>query len=353
MADYFETGILTDNEPAWHGAGIVKPEAVLTKAQVFEELPLLASHVIKVPLYAAHVDEAGSAHVVDTNGHFGLVREADSKLLGVAQTGYTIVQNDELFDFAESIIGQSAELSTALDDASLWGLDPEAPLPHVMTEASGPAVWKTAGTLRDGRQVWGMLRLPGDITIKGISEELYVPFMSVSNTFDRSGGVRAAVHWTRVVCANTLGAAFAEAPRSWSIRHTKSVKGRLAEARTALGIAYTYGEHLAELSAELLDLQVTDHHFTRFSRELLPMTPEALDSPKVRENIMGLRDGLYHVWDTAENLANVKNTAYGAYQAVVEWEQHDRFPDRNPDQRLKALFEGYEYAPRALELLTA
>lgn len=343
MPDYFESGVLTDNEPAWHGAGIVVEDEVLTRERVFELLPLLASPVIKVPLYAAHLDETGNAHVVDTNGHHALVREADHKMLSVVQGRYTICQNDELFDFAEAIVAESAELGNAAEE--MW-------LPESARDA-GPAVWKTAGTLKDGKVVWGMLRLPGDIEIAGVPGERVVPYLSVRNTFDRSAGVSAAVHWTRIVCANTLGAAFNEAPRSFSIRHTESLKGRLLEARKALGMTYTYGHALADLGAELMRVDVSPRQFKRYLRDLIPLTVEAVESKKVRDNLMGLRDGLFHVYDTSANLQNIKGTAWGAYQATVEWEQHHRYPERTPDQRLKAMFDGSEYAPRALELLTA
>lgn len=342
MPDYFESGILTDNEPAWHGAGIVVEDEVLTKQRVFEELPLLASPVVKVPLYAAHVDSTGAAHVVNTNGHHALVREADSKMLSVVQGRYTICQNDELFDFAEAIVAESAQLGDADD---VW-------MPESAREG-GPAIWKTAGTLKDGKVTWGMLRLPGDIAIAGIPGERLVPFLSVRNTFDRSGGVAAAVHWTRIVCANTLGMAFGEAPRSFSIRHTESLKGRLMQARQALGMTYTYGKALEDLGAEMLRVDVTPRQFRRYLRDLMPLTLEAVESKKVRENIMGLREGLFHVYDQAPNLQEIKGTAWGAYQATIEFEQHVRYPERTPDQRLKAMFDGSEYGPRALELLTA
>lgn len=323
MPAHFESGVLTDNQPAWHGAGVVVPDEALTKERVFELVPLLASDVIRVPLYGA-MEHDGEMIVVDADQYSANVRVLDKAVLGVMGNRYTVCQNEELFDFAESIVD------------------------------TGGALWKTAGTLKDGKITWGLLQLPGDISIAGVSEERLVPYLMVTNSFDGTSGVQAVVCWTRVVCSNTLAMALREAPRRFSIRHTESLKGRLLEAKQALGVVYAQGKVWEELGATLIKEKLSQRQMSALIAKLLPMTPESVDSKRIRDNIEERRLGMLDTYMLAPNLEAIRGTKWGALNAVVEFEQHHLYQDRDPQRKLQAVtLDSPKYSGRALELLTA
>jgi phage/plasmid-like protein (TIGR03299 family) len=323
MPGYFENGVFTDNLPAWHRAGIVVDDEALTKERVFELVPELASEVVQVPLYGM-LEHQGEMFVIEAGSHFANVRTLDHKNLGVVGDRYVLVQNDPLFSLAEDIVDQ------------------------------GGAIWKTAGTIKGGSLVWGLLQLPDEIEIGGVSSERMTPYLMVTNSFDGSTGVQIVICWTRVVCWNTWQIAMNEAPRRFSLRHTESVNGRLLEAKEALGIAYKQGEVLQKVGDELIRMPYSQKELDRFLRELVPMPPEALDKTAVRDRVRETREAISTLYAASPNLqGDAAGTRWAALQAVIEFEQHYLYASRKADAQLKATtLDNPRYAGKALALLT-
>lgn len=312
MPAYFESGVFTDNEPAWHGAGVVIPDEYLTKERVFELVPMLASPVVKGTIWATwetgnDADPVGVADASGENGEdrfFACIRQADGRMLGAGLgKGYEIVQNDELFTFAEQIVEEGG-------------------------------VWKTAGTLKDGSVVWGMLQIPEAAKIAG---EDYQRNLFVTNSFDGSTGIRVGTNATRIVCANTLAIAERESKRTHSVRHTKNARVMLAEAKAALKLAYDHAEHVAALAEQLAAVKVNAKARRDLVARLVPYTPESEASDVVRRNIDDRRSDMLHVVDCSPNLDALRGTAWGAVHGINEWEQHYAYRGRTAEQKLRAV----------------
>jgi len=325
MPDYFESGVFADNEPAWHGAGVVVEDTVLTKERVFELVPELGSEVVKAPIFAAYDTEQPEGVVaLETSQWFANVRALDRKVLGVVGGRYRICQNRELFQFAEDIVD------------------------------TGGALWKTAGTIKGGGVVWGLLELPDSIHVGGADEEIVVPFLMVTNSFDYTCAVTAVVCWTRVVCWNTWTMALRQAPRKFAMRHTESLEGRLRDAREALTVTYKQGDLLQELGDQLIAESFTDQAFEKFLAELMPYPKNIDDRPKLKANIDERREELLLTRNVAPNLQNVKGTKWGALNAVLEYEQHVAHPEWTPERRLQQIaLDESSLGPKALKLLQA
>ena len=310
MAPYFENGIFTDNQPAWHGAGIVSKKQYLTKQEIFEAVPEIASPVVKCPVYASYIDLDGNPGVsegINAEGEqvmFANVRQMDGRMLGAGLgKGYTLVQNDELFDLAEAIVEQGG-------------------------------VWKTAGTLRDGQVVWGMLEIPEAAKVAG---EDYQRNLFVTNSFDGSMGLRIATCATRIVCANTLAIASREAKRQINVKHTSGARALLYEAKSALQLAYRSHEHLAAIAEQLAAVKVTPAGLGKFLDRLVPYTPESQVSDVSKRNIDDRRSDVLNVIRTSPNLDHLRGTAWGVVHGVTEWEQHYAYTRRTAEQKLRAV----------------
>lgn len=313
----FESGVFTDNEPAWHGLGTVVPEEHLTMDEVFAHLPLLASPVVQSnSLFGSWFDTDGEMHIADMAAWTMNVRQVDGKPLGVVRSTYELIQNSELFQFGEDIV-----------------------------EAGGR--WKTAGTLKDGALAWGLLEIPSD----AIAGEQYVKHLLVVNSFDGSMGMRACTTMTRVVCWNTLSWAIEGTPRSYTIRHTKNARERLFEAKAALGLAYDYEKHLAAISERLASRRVTAGGATRFWRRLVPYTPEAEVSDVTRKNIDVKRMNLATLYRKSPNLEHLRGTYLGLVHAAAEWEQHYGYNRTDEQTFHRFMVDGHQpLAKHALEL---
>lgn len=289
MAHLFETGVFTDNQPAWHGLGIVVPDEHLTLERAFELLPEVASPVVQSnSLFGSYTADDGTLAIADTAGWTMNVRTYDNRCVGVVSATWELIQNSEMFELGEAIV-----------------------------ERGG--LWKTMGSLKEGRLAWGLLEIPLDVPVAG---EKYVRHLLLVNAFDGSMGLRACTTDTRVVCWNTLSWAIEGTKRTYSIRHTANARERMFEAKEALGLAYDRSEHLRVISERLAQETVTQARAKKWLAQLVPYTPEAEASDTIKRNLDAKRENLLFLWQNSPNLDTIRPTALGWVHAVAEWEQH-------------------------------
>jgi phage/plasmid-like protein (TIGR03299 family) len=283
VPDYFEAGIFTENKPAWHGAGVVLPDDVVTIDRVFELVPELGSDVVQ-----REVMVSGSGAVIPNV--LANVREYDSRVLGLVSERYRVLQNREAFQFGADILD------------------------------TGAASIKTAGTLHGGSQAWFLLKIDKDVYIGGMEDEKIETYLLISNSHDGKSSVKAAVVTVRVVCANTLAVALKTAPRMYSFAHVAGVDGRIQQARDVLGVAFRYADSLADLGGSLIDQTITEREFDEILTQVFPVKPDASD--KSISHSMNKRSSVKNIYKYAPNLTNIKGTKWGALQAVAEWDTH-------------------------------
>ena len=210
MSHEIET-MFSVREKPWHY------EMTKDKTRIIQEAPTSAE-----ALAAACLDwEVNSMLVHDYRGNVipgykANTRDSDGSVLGIVSTRYAIVQNKDAFDFTDSLIGENMR-------------------------------YETAGSLRGGRQVWLLGKMP-ERYICGDKTEPYIAF---TNTHDGSGAVRICMTPIRVVCNNTLNAALSTAKRSWSARHVGNIEQKLEEARETLQLAEEYMDALKAKGEEL------------------------------------------------------------------------------------------------------
>jgi phage/plasmid-like protein (TIGR03299 family) len=129
----------------------------------------------------------------------------------------------------------------------------------------------------------------------------------------------------RVVCQNTLNLALREAGvEGLTISHHPRLESRIAEARAKLGIiAARFDKFDDELHAMLAkELTVTEAggYFRGLTGADLPHGTDR--QKKTREKVFGQ---MLDNFDNDRNtLPGVKHTAWGAYNAVSEWADHQR-----------------------------
>jgi phage/plasmid-like protein (TIGR03299 family) len=323
MPAYFENGVFTGNKPAWHGLGVVVPDETLTAADVCRHVPELAMRVTKEPLY---VDFDGRRLPVPRK--IAVVRE-DGRVLGAGLTEtYRPIQNEEAFAFLDEIV------------------------------ASGEAKYETAGTLREGAVAWMLARLPRDILVGGIESERVEQRLLCVNSFDGSLSLTAKLVRTRVVCANTLDVALGESGREIRIRHTKGLDGRIEEARRVLQIAFRSSEAFERTANWLLSRRMSDAEFERFLDRLIPLPVDAdPDKDRAARNRQEAREAILAFFRHGENLANVRNTRWAAYNAVAEWFDH-AVPSRRTrvsaeENRMRRVLFDFALKDRALKQLLA
>src|SRR6478672_773344 len=206
---------VTARQDAWHRLGVTTRDC-LTAEQVMATARLGGWNVHTVGLTATEITTDGVT-TLPVPDHFATVRthpvSGQPDVLGVVGSGYTVVQNEEHCEL----------LNLLVDEAG--------------------AHFETAGSLRGGRETFVTMKLPQSITLAGSNGpddiELYLAAMS---SHDGTAAWRVIVTPVRIVCANTQRLALRQAKASFAIRHTRTAKAKIAQARQALGIVWRYAE---------------------------------------------------------------------------------------------------------------
>lgn len=211
---------------------------------------------------------------------------------------------------------------------------------------SGDIEIETAGSLRNCRTVWVLVKLDEQVIV-GDGHYQYLLFY---NTHDGQG---CQVLYTnvRVVCANTLDWAINGQSNRFTLRHTGDIKAKLAEARVALKQALDYQDEFAAEIEVLATKSITDDEFDRivnfsfpFPEEIVVTTDDefeniarravAADSigTRKRNSLAATRGKLKSIWAHDERIGDFKNTGWGAVQTFSTydlWERKIRGGERN------------------------
>jgi len=274
------------NAPAWHKLGIVV-DGQPTSADAIR----LAKLDWEVMLETVHdrVGQAidGNRLVVRTDLPAGDAR----RHLGIVGGRYTPIQNIEAFGFADALMGE------------------------------GGARFESAGSLHNGRIVWLLAQMP---TAIGIKDDTIRKYLLLKNTHDGTGALQAMLTPVRVVCWNTLNAAVRGAKNIVNIRHTASAMGKVAEARRILGAADEYFGRLADKLDKMAERVVNADEVWEFVHTLVPKPKDANKSDTRGENVRREIVNLFAGGQQGGQQQAARQTAYGLYNAAVEYADHAR-----------------------------
>jgi len=278
----------------WHGIGTVVEDAPTSDEAI--KIAKLDWKIEQFPVYA-------NGNVIPE--HFANVRMDTNEALGIVKSRYRILQNDEAFSFVDGIVGNN-EVECR---------------------------YETAGSLFNGRKIFLLVKLP-NIDLLGDDIENYLFF---TNSHDGTSALTAGISNVRVVCNNTLQMALRGAKRTWSCRHTINIEDRKKEAQESLGLAVKYLDTMQE-TAEQMAWKKVDAE--QFFRNLFDKNPTNLSDKNKKKTV----ESIYNIYNSKDDLANFKGTAWGVYNAVADFVSNSE-PLRNTstfkENKLNGFFNGY------------
>ena len=304
MAANVETMFYVREKP-WHGLG-TKVEEALTSEEALKVAGLDWTIEGK-PIY----DGLGR----EIAGYKANTRSSDNAVLGIVGNQYKVVQNSEAFAFTDSLIGEGIR-------------------------------YETAGSLRGGRQIWLLGKMPETY----IAGDKFEPYICFTNTHDGSGAVRVCMTPIRVVCNNTLNMALSSAKRQWSASHRTNVATRLEEARETLQLADGYMKALAERADRMASVKMTEGEIDKAIDTLIALPEDATDRQKktaehVKEEIV--------VCMLRPDLLQFANTQWGFVNAISDYVGHAE-PARHTktfeENRWANIIGGHQFFDRAVAL---
>lgn len=317
--------LFTVREAAWHGLGEVLPEHPTrseAKAIAHPWEPITEPLYRQVPSFDVHGYPTSRFEEVET--HRANVRSDDGHMLGITSDTYEVVSNEEMYDIAEAIEGES----------------------------KGSVKFETGGSLKGGSKVWLLIRLAEPIMIGDDPLTATIPYYALQNSHDGSGAFRGQATMTRIVCDNTAQMSDLDATQrgtQFAFSHTKNVKGRIEEAQIALAGWRESITNYQLMSEALLGMEVSQPAAMEFIERFIPAPLPGTASDRVQDNVrkaqMSLHEILY-----SETCEAISGTAYGLVQASVEYLNHSRKAHTQESRFKRAYLDKSAILPHAVEL---
>lgn len=295
-------------EMPWHGLG-----QVLVDNPTREEAQKIATpwEPIETKVYKKEpmvINGELSERFVEIEGSKGIERSDNGYTLGVVNDTFGLITNQEMWD---------------------------------VVEATGEPI-ETGGSLEGGKKVWALVRFAEPLMVKGDPNGGTVAFLAFQNGHTGASAFRAQAINTRIVCANTSAAADVESKRNgyeFKFRHTASVGSRIEEAKAAVEMwreGVTVWQNVME---HLVTVKVTQEQRELFVERFQPMPAAHLITDRVRGNVEQARGELRSIL-AGPTSEGIDLTAYGLFQAGIEWSQHYRGTKGADDtQRMESYFK--------------
>lgn len=230
-----------------------------------------------------------------------IVNDETDHPLGIMSDNYQMLQYAEAFDFMDAIS------------------------PHYVA----------GGSLKGGRQGFLVVKAPTDAGagLKKIDPHDF--FIVVRTSHDGTRAVEALVMSLRFKCMNqmTLKTFGKDAKYRWSVKHTKSMPLKLAEAQKAIMQLDAYSIAYAQLVDRMSHMKVTEDRALETLRFVLP------NRPKRDEQIQRIT----HAWQYDTDHVGFGGTGWGLVNAVSEYFDWGR-TGGTPESRFLGAIEGQSHA---------
>jgi phage/plasmid-like protein (TIGR03299 family) len=251
-------------------------------------------------LYAPELN----TNMVLVEDNFFVVRDTDNKVLSHAGTGYNPFQNRDVMSFFKKF-----------------------------TEA-GDMFMETAGSLKEGQEIWGLAKLKDGFQLAGGDE--VKGYLLLNNSHKVGKAMTVMFTPIRVVCNNTLTLALNDSgANKFRILHLQMFDQEIMQAaEEALGLSNTrmaqfkeQSEFLASKRAKTLD--VDNFIAEMFQKDTLLERGKAVNQnelPPLRDEFKRTALAVAEAYEVSpgSTLASAKGTWWGALNAVTYVVDHPR-----------------------------
>ena len=273
----------------WHGLGTELPE-LATSVQALQ-----AAHLdwnVELRPCLTSVQNEGNDEIIEIADKKVVVRTDSNLVLGVVGSQYTPLQNVDAFDFFDAVVGEKL------------------------------AIYETAGALFQGRRVWMLAKIPGEMLIQSVKEDAVEKYLLFMTAHDGTMSVRMLFSPVRVVCNNTLTIALSRGSSDGiAIRHTTNIQAKIDIARQALGFAVQQYAQLETTFNEMAMKRLEKDVYQEYLKTLIPDNEEAENHTRT-QNMREEIEEKYH--NEKNTLEGMQETVWAAYNSVVEYVDHGR-----------------------------
>lgn len=229
---------------------------------------------------------------------FAVKPENQKTIFGVVKGKYKIVQNEEAFDIINNI--------------------------------SNHASFHSAGTFRNGAQVWMNMKLRESFKIL---DDKFNVFLTFTNSHDGKGAVRVGFMPMREVCSNGLNLILPNSTREYSFRHFGDVQKKLSIAKEILNLNEKYINNLHNEAEILQQIKLNENKIDKLIADLIPISDsetELIINRKIEERDK-IKACIY-----ADDLQKFGLTAWTYINAVSDYMSH-----KEPIRKTETFYQGH------------
>lgn len=236
---------------------------------------------------------------IEVKDQYAIVRGDTSSVLGIVGKNYKIFENYEAFKFFDDVVGEKL------------------------------AVYETAGSLKGGKIVWILAKLPNEIRI-GKTDDVSDPYVMLATSHDGTRSLMMMPTLVRVVCNNT----FTIATRDFSVdtgirvRHTGNMSNKVDLAKERLAIVNKSIETFSEKAQFISSKMISVKQLESYVEDLFPDNKNASKNTRT-ENI---RQSIYNNFENSE-ISSTNGTWWKAFNAVTQFVDHQRSTKGSDDSQ--------------------
>jgi len=296
-------------ETPWHGLGVevdsnLTPLKMLEAAELDWTVSKRPSYTIDSPSWS---DDVGLIQAEDT---YHIVRDSDNTILSHCGKSYIPIQNEDVFKFFKRF-----------------------------TEA-GHMTMETAGSLRDGKEIWGLAKISSDFELAG--GDKIGGYLLINQPHVAGKSMTIKLTPIRVVCNNTLTLALEAGGNQFRMPHVREFGDDVIQtAEEALGLSETKMQEFQQYATTLSKAKAKHSDVIDYVAEIYQ--PDMLMQYKLEQKLrsegkaVGIQEplaeklnkfpalameGYYN--SPGANLKSAKDTWWGAFNAVTYVEDHLR-----------------------------
>ena len=252
--------------------------------------------------------------------------------IGVVGSKYKIVQNIEVFSALDTLI------------------------------ESGEARYSAAGEYNGGANVWMLMELPNEVTVAG---DPHAAFLLAKTSHDGSCSVLIRPIIERLFCANQIGKLITSKgakPLQYKMKHTTNAELSVSDIRNITTITYKAIEDYELTAKQLLARSVDKQQAMAIFKKVWALPSEVEGAPvhllsqgQQRQQTIATtaRAKAWDIYSQSPTQENIKGTAFGVWQAVIEHADH--YASGGSDRRAIATISGRNdrIKDKALDLILA
>lgn len=298
MAKTIET-VDTRRKATWYNCGTDIREATSIKEAL--KLAKMDYEVVKAPVYLS------TGYKIP--GQYCTKKKGTNDVFGIVGKNYTVVQNQEAFNFVDSIVPEGLKF-----------------------EKAGETSWMN----------WILASLPSQYVL---GDEM-VPYVIFQNSHAGGTCVKASISPLRLACSNQFTIAWKEAAGKVEIRHTNTVHAKLVEAQHVLNETASYMDTFKKKAEVLAGVKISDRQFNSLLDILFPISEE-LDTTRKQNSMQQNRLALTAAYNE-EDLANFKGTGWGVLNAYSDFITHKE-PGRKTESAMQSKFIDVSLNPHIMK----